>query len=152
MSDPLKALFEAIYGQLNGASVLWDDRVRPEYIPGTDERPVIRYSHVGGGDDNRLRQRDPIFTIDVMCIASGENANQNAMDAAGFITELLDNQGSQDLDENGDPGNGQVTGNDDWAILTITQSTRIHVVDNWSMNGVAVYHSGHEYIVAMEAI
>lgn len=152
MSDPLKALYEALYTQLDGAHNLWDDRVRPEYIPGGDERPAIVYSHVGGGDNHRLRQRDPIFVVDVKCVASGENARVNSMTAAGVITDLLNNQGSQDLDANGDSGNGEVTGNDEWAILTITQGMRLHIVDNWSTNGVAIYHSGHEYTITMEAI
>jgi hypothetical protein len=154
MSDALKALYEALYTRMFKANPLWDDRVRPEYIPSTDTRPVIVYSNVTGGEKNRIRKRDPTFLIDVKIITSSdnENANRDAMDGAGFITDLIDNQGSQDVDVNGDPTDRAITGDDEWVITTITQGMRIHVVDNWSRNGVAVYHSGHEFKVTMEAI
>lgn len=152
MTDPLEALYKAIAGRLRGGNPLWDDRVYPEFAPGPAERPLIVYSHVGGGEENRIRPRDPTYVIDIKCITSGENAPANAMSAAGFITELIDNQGSQDVDENGDPTDRAVSGDDEWAILTITQGVRIHVVDNWSTNGPPVYHSGHDFTIVMEAI
>ncbi len=154
MSDPLQALYEALESRLVNGSVLWDDRVRPEYIPPNDGRPAIVYGLVAGGDKNDISKRDPTYLVDVKIITSGNNQNaaRDAMTGAGIITDLVKDQGSQDVDENGDPTDRAITGNDEWVINTITQGTRIHVVDDWTNVGVAIYHSGHEYTIVMEAI
>lgn len=154
MSDALNALFEALYSRLVDANPLWEDRVRPEYIPGSDARPVIVYSWAGGGDQNNIYKRDPTFSVDIKIITSSDNQNANAdaMAGAGFITDLIDNQGSQDVGSDLQATDRAVTGDDEWVITTITQGMRIHVVDNWSKNTVAVYHSGHEFTVTMEEL
>jgi hypothetical protein len=156
LSDSLEALFKAIRRQLKGANALWGDRVRPEYIPGRDIQPTIVYSWAGGGEILTTRRREANYTIDIKIITSNEHDNQNAnvdaMAGARFISKLINNQGSQDQDSDGNTGLGEITGDDEWVITTITQGMRIHVVDNWSTNGVAVYHSGHEFTVTMEEV
>ena len=156
MSDPLLILYESLRGRLLNASTLWEDRVRPDYIPTTDARPVIVYSLVVGGDKHLINRHDPTFLVDVKIITSNQNKQQNAaqdaMVGAGLIADLIDNQGSQDVDRNGDATDRAMSGDDDWAITTVTQGMRIHIVDNWSQNGVAVYHSGHEYTITMEEV
>ena len=154
MSDALNALYKAISNRLGGANALWGDRVRPEYIPSTDPRPAIVFGLVSGGDNSKLRQRDPSYLIDIKIITAsdGQNASRDAMAGAGFITDLVNNQGSQDVDDNNVATSRAMSGDTEWEITTITQGARIHIVDNWSKNGIAVYHSGHEFLVTMEEL
>lgn len=150
MSDALKTLWESLRTQLASGDSIWDSRMFPDYAPAGADRPLIVYSLIGGGEDNQIHKSDPEYFIDVKCITSGENANLDALTGAGEISDLLNNQGSQDIDDNGDPG--VVTGDKNWVITTITQGLRIHQVDNWSENSVAIYHSGHEFRVTMEEL
>lgn len=154
MSDALATLYESIHSRLLNANPLWEDRVESEYIPTDNARPVIVYGFVAGGENNDIRKRDPSYLLDIKIITSSDNqnANEDAMAGAGFITDLIDNQGSQDVGSDGNATDRAMTGNAEWLIRTITQGTRIHVVDNWSKNGIAVYHSGHEFMIRMEEI
>ena len=149
MSDPLQALFTALSSRLKNANPLWEDRVSPEYIRGTYARPSIVFHWAGGGDTNRIAKRAPVFVIDVQMIAE---ISREAMAGARFISDLVRNQGSQDTDENGDATERAISGDEEWLITTITQGLRIHVVDNWGTNAKAVYHSGHEFTITMEAL
>ena len=149
MTDALQALFTALSGRLKNANSLWEDRVSPEYIRGTYKRPSIVFHWAGGGDQNRIAKRDPTFVIDIQMIAE---TSRDSMAGARFITDLVNNQGSQDTDENGDPTDRAISGDDEWVITTITQGLRIHVVDNWERNAQAVTHSGHEFRFRMEAL
>jgi hypothetical protein len=157
VSDPLDVLFQSIVSALSGASAIWEDRVSPEYIKDTDTRPAVVYTHVGGGEDNDIRLSDPTYVIDVQCVAANSNedpvvtnANRKVLDAASEITRLLDNQGSQDVDNDRNP-TATIVGDDSYVITTITQGIRIHNVGNLE-NGQPVYNSGHEFTITMEEL
>lgn len=149
LNDPLDTLYQAIRDQLSGNQP-WDNRIFPDVARGGELRPLIVFSKVTGGDSNRFAQRTPSFLIDVKCITAGESADDEAMKGAAAISRLLNNQGAQNIDENGDPG--VVSGDDDWLIKTIVQQGRIHEVDDWTKIGQFIYHSGHEFKIEMEDI
>ena len=156
MSDPLKTLYESLSRRLDGANTLWDDRVFPDFIPGREDRPSVVFNQVVGGETNNSRRDQPEYLLDIKIITSNQDGQQNAaagaMSGAGFLSDLIKDQGSQGVDGNGDPTERAITGDDEWVITTITQQNRIHFVDDWTKIGVANYHSGHEYRIMMEEL
>lgn len=144
-ADSLQTLYEQLYSRLNGANVIWGNRVYPDQAEAAAQRPYVLFSYVSGGELNLTHNQDHEFTVQVKCVAGGKAGQtmETAMAGAAAISDLLNDQGAQD--RNG----GTVIGNDDWLITTITQDTRVHLVDPFQA-ATPIYHEGYQFVIRMQ--
>jgi len=147
MADALDSLYRAIKAQLDD-NIPWGHEVYPDAAPSWAVRPLVIFNRVAGGDTNRIAYESDRFMIDVKCIADGENGYINAVAGAAMISELLKDNGYQDIDDDGN--NGTVAGDDVYLIKTITREARIHELDDLEKVGEYVFYSGHTFTIEME--
>ena len=133
----LGALYDVLYRTLAGD--MWDERVRADYIESVKDRPYVIYFLSGGGNELVTRGRRNarlVVTVKVVADTLGD-----AMVGAERLQSLLDGQGSQEF--------SGLVGDTVWDVLTVTQSTAVHLVERYE--GVQpVYHEGHQYVFIME--
>lgn len=118
----------------------WANRVFPDVVPAEIARPYAVLFWVAGGEDNQTKRQDARITLTVKCVADNMGAS---MRGAGRISELFNDQGSQD--------GGNIAGDGNWLITTITQGRIVHLVEMFE-GAQPIYHDGHQFEFDMERI
>lgn len=139
MSDAVATLYKSVRTALNGNSI-WASRLYADEAPATAQRPYVVYFVQGGGELNAVRQNDAGYILHVRVVSDNPVVAQNGR---AELSRLLNNSGLQD--------GGAITGDSDWAILTITQETIVDIREAFA-NAVPIFHKGHQFRVHMEEI
>jgi hypothetical protein len=138
--NALESLLIAVKNTLSGD--IWGDRVYSDSAPATAEKPYVVYFWSGGGEANETTfAQDARLLLSVKCVA---DTMQESMTGANRISALLNDQGLQDV------GN-TITGDNEWAILTITQGGVLHLKEMFE-GAMPIYHDGYQFDVSMEAV
>lgn len=134
-----KSLYGALFTALSG-NEMWGDRVYPEIVPAKIIRPYVVYFISSGGERNARRKDDATFTVVTKCVSLQLS---ESMDGAGRLSEILNNAGAQ--------GSGEVSGDDQWVIMSIEQMQFIKQVEMIN-DDQPLFHTGHMFRFNMEKI
>jgi hypothetical protein len=138
------ALFRALRSQLMASGQLWGARVYANLAPaGKKTYPYVIYSHVAGGERNRIKARDAELVLLVKVIS---DSLAEALSAAAQVEALLNDQGNQDAASHPlVPGSSS-----EWSVLTATAEVAV-IYQEMFANAQPVYHVGSQYRFVMEA-
>lgn len=113
--------------------------------PARQARPFIVIGFGAGGRAWKTRTKDAAITIDAVCVADDL---LTALAGAAYISERLENSGSQDYGANA----GALVGGNWWEITTVTEGGKIAFDEQISGGSDVIYHRGAQYDNNMERI
>lgn len=120
-------------------------RVFSGQAPAKEPRPYIVLSYGGGGRAWKTRTKDAAITMDAVCVADDLTT---ALAGAAYISERLENSGSQDYGAN----KATAQGGTYWEITTVTEGEKIAFDEPINAGAEVIYHRGAQYDNNMERI
>ena len=119
---------------------LWASRIHFGNVPPEEDYPYIWVIFQGGGDRNEDFHSDPLYTL---AVTISSDDQQEALHGKGYILDLLNDRGRQDV-------NPTISGMNGWVIRTITAASAIYMEDPID-NAARVYRAGYQFLFNMEA-
>ena len=138
----LQALTRALRQQAVETSELWGQNAFPDFAPQGVIPPYLIFFWMAGGEANWRTTQDADIVMGIKVVSKTQ---AEAFSAAGRISALYNDQGTQDS------GTNTLSGGATWKITTATQGQIIHLVEQVA-GATPLYHEGHRFRFTLQPV